>query len=205
MCKTRALLIITPLFVAQMIWLFSGLTGVETALGAMAVYWLTCLALSVYFIGAASLKSLFRRPPLRWQTLLWALLPVALVVFGSFAKDLPYLTPRLLALSAVFALINASSEELFWRGAFLHNFPTDHRFAIFYPLVFFTLWHVAIILIPGVNIQGGAKSLLGGAAIMGLIWGLLGWKTRSIYLSTLSHFGVNFFAFTGVMLANANT
>ena len=130
---------------------------------------------------------------------------MALVTLGSFVKDIPALTPRLLALSAIFALINATSEELFWRGAFLKHFQKDARFAVGFPLLFFTLWHIALVQIPGVQIQGGAISLLGGAAAMGLIWGWLSWSTRSIYLSTLSHFGVNFFAFTGVILANTTT
>jgi len=45
-------------------------------------------------------------------------------------------------------------------------------------------------------------ALIGGAAILGLFWAILTWRTKSIYLSTLSHIGVNMLALPGVFLTN---
>ncbi|WP_428539543.1 CPBP family intramembrane glutamic endopeptidase [Profundibacter sp.] len=112
------------------------------------------------------------------------------------------LSPRILLLATLFAIINGTAEELFWRGAFIQHFPQNARYAVIYPLVLFTAWHIALALIKGVHYQGGALALIGGAAIMGLLWSVLAWRTKSIYLSTLSHIGVNMMAFPAVLLAN---
>jgi len=204
----KTLLVATPLIVLLLIYLFPALThslgsprGVAIAL---AIYWgVVCFGFGLTIIGPRNPKRLYARPKTaNALNLALAILPVALVFFAAFLPVTASLSPRILLLATLFAIINGSAEELFWRGAFIRHFPQDARYAIIYPLVLFAAWHIALALIKGAQYQGGAVVLVGGAAIMGLLWGVLAWRTKSIYLSTLSHIGVNMMAFPAVLLAN---
>ncbi len=210
--KQKTLLVATPLIVLLLICLFPALThSLGTARGvgiALMLYWGgVCYGFGLAMVGRKNLKRLYARPDnLRSKAntlnLALAILPVALVFFTAFLPTATGITPRILLLAALVAVINATAEELFWRGAFLVRFPQNARYAIVFPLVLFVAWHIALALIKGGHYQGGAVALLGGAAIMGLIWAILAWRTKSIYLSTLSHIGVNLLALPGVFLTN---
>ena len=210
--EQKTLLVITPLIVLVLIYLFPALThSLGTSRGlliALGVYWGgVCIGFGVLMIGHRNLKHLYARPKNLWArsnglNLALAILPVILVFFAGFLPVLASLSPRIFLLAIAFAIINGAAEELFWRGAFITRFPSDVRFAIIFPVVLFTVWHIALALVKGATYQGGPVALIGGAAIMGLVWAVLTWRTKSIYLSTLSHIGVNMLAFPGVLLAN---
>lgn len=213
--STRQKLIMagTPLIVVSLIYLFPALTNslgiAHGSLIAFAVYWgVVCIGIGSLLIGPLGLKHLYTRPKNLWSkanilNILLTLLPVVLVFVAAFIPTISTITPRIMLLATLFAIINGTAEELFWRGVFLRWFPQDIRFAIFYPLVLFTTWHIALALIKGVHYQAGVLGLIGGAAIMGLVWAILTWRTKSIYLSTLSHIGVNMLAFPTVLLGNS--
>ena len=204
----KTLLVATPLIVLLLIYLFPALThslGKSRGLAiSLAIYWgVVCFGFGLSIIGPRNLKRLYTRPKTaNTLNLALAILPVLLVFFAAFLPVVTTLTPRILLLATLFAIINGTAEELFWRGAFLRHFPHDPRYVIAYPLVLFSTWHIALTLIKGAQYQGGALTLIGGAAIMGLLWGILAWRTKSVYLSTLSHIGVNMMAFPAVLLAN---
>jgi membrane protease YdiL (CAAX protease family) len=202
----NTLLVATPLIVLVLIYLFPALThslGNPRGLAiALAIYWgVVCFGFGLSIIGPRNLKRLYARPKTALNLAL-AILPVVPVFFAAFLPVMASLSPRILLLATLFAILNGSAEELFWRGAFIRHFPQDARYAILYPLVLFTAWHIALALIKGAHYQGGALALIGGAGIMGLLWGVLAWRTKSIFLSTLSHIGVNMMAFPAVLLAN---
>lgn len=204
----KTLLVATPLIVLLLIYLFPALThslGRSRGMAiALAIYWgAVCFGFGLTIIGPRNLKCLYTRPKTaNALNLALAILPVMLVFFAAFLPITATLTPRILLLATLFAIINGTAEELFWRGAFIRHFSQDARYAVAYSLVLFTTWHIALALIKGANYQGGALALIGGAAIMGLLWGILAWRTKSVYLSTLSHIGVNMMAFPAVLLAN---
>ena len=50
--------------------------------------------------------------------------------------------------------------------------------------------------------QGGVASLVGGAFFMGVLWGLVAYKTRSIKVVTIANIIADFFAFTGLIYEN---
>jgi len=197
----KILLVATPMIVLLLIYLFPVLThslGNPRGLAiSLAIYWgVVCFGFGLSIIGPRNLKRLYARPKTaNALNLALAILPVLLVFFAAFLPVVTTLTPRILLLATLFAIINGTAEELFWRGAFLRHFPQDARYAVAYPLVLFTTWHIALALIKGAQYQGGALTLIGGAAIMGLLWGVLAWRTKLIYLPTLSHIGVNMMAF----------
>jgi hypothetical protein len=66
-----------------------------------------------------------------------------------------------LGIALLYALINGTVEELFWRGAFVFTFPDDILRGYFFPTVFFGRWHVALYVIKGMKFQGGFAALVG--------------------------------------------
>lgn len=208
----KTLLVLSPVVVMVLIYLFPTLTHVfdrtRGLIIAFVLYWVgICFVMGLVFTRPVRFGKLYARPAGFGTAdyivlLLLTCLPVLLVFMISFLPNMTGATPKLLALAALLALINGTLEELFWRGAFISQFLHSFRFAVLYPLVLFTAWHISLGLIKGASFHGGIFALLAGAAIMGLLWGWLTWKTKSIYLSTLSHIGVNFFAFTEVLHSN---
>jgi membrane protease YdiL (CAAX protease family) len=50
--------------------------------------------------------------------------------------------------------------------------------------------------------QGGFAALVGGAALMGFIWGFVAYKTKSLRAVTIAHVAANFFAFSAMIYDN---
>jgi len=177
-------------------------------LAALSTYWfIVCLPLSIYVIGPQSLFALYKpaRPVSPRTTTLHALLlafPVALTFVVAFLPKVGIVGAGVLVLAAVFALINGIVEELLWRGAFTHVFPQRIHLAYFFATLLFAAWHIAMALAQGVQYEGGAASLIGGALLLGMIWGFVAWRTKSIGLVTISHVLTNLFAFTGLIHDN---
>ncbi len=55
------------------------------------------------------------------------------------------------------------------------------------PAAGFALWHLAPQSVVPSTYPGGVYSFVGGAALWGLLWGWVAWRTRSIRWTTLSH------------------
>lgn len=91
--------------------------------------------------------------------------------------------------------------KLFWRGIFNKVF-NNICLAYIYPTIFFGIWHIALYFAKGIVYQGGFASLFGGAFFMGLLWGWVAYKTKSIKIVTVAHIITNFFAFTGMIFEN---
>lgn len=209
--RQKLLLCASPVWVIVMIIIFPLLTyhfgNLRGFLAALFVYWFVlCLGFGLAMTGPENLANIYRRPAIsnrhQYLNLALAIFPVFMVFFAVFLKDIAVFSLQVYALAALIALINGSLEELFWRGAFLQNFPKNWRLAVAFPWVLFTTWHIALALSYGVSYEGGATALIGGAGFLGLIWAFISWRSRSIFLSSLSHIAVNFFAFSGLIYAN---
>lgn len=168
-------------------------------------YWLLwCIGLPLWALSPRTLISLLRpsREPdnsggkIYW-TIVW--LP-ALGTFGAvFLKYAVLARPVHLLLALLFALVNAPLEEILWRGLYAVRFHRSLFFGYLYPAIFFGLWHLALYFSAGNLLSGGLASLVGGAFVMGLIWGWVAWKTRSLFSVCIAHALANFFAFTGYL------
>lgn len=101
-----------------------------------------------------------------------------------------------------FALINGTLEEMFWRGVFNRVFYNKILLAYIYPTIFFGIWHIALYYAKGIEYQGGFASLVGGSFFMGILWGWIAYKTKSIKVIATAHVITNFFAFTGMIFEN---
>ena len=54
----------------------------------------------------------------------------------------------------------------------------------------------------GVSFLGGALALVGGAGVMGIIWGYVMFKTKNIKIAICAHVITNFFAFSQLIYFN---
>lgn len=130
-----------------------------------------------------------------------AFLPViatGIIVFIPTVQKAPALV---FLIAIVYALINGTMEELFWRGIYNNGF-SQISVAYVIPTLLFSLIHVAFALAKGIVYHGGNITLLGGAAFMGILWGFVAYKTKSIKYTTLAHIATNFFAFSGLIYDN---
>ena len=124
------------------------------------------------------------RPAVLWLVLL--VVPVA----GGFATvllpALPQATLGVVALAWLIAVVNASLEELFWRGVYIRLFPGRLVAGFLYPAALFALWHVS-----PTSVRGSAAVLVSAAAYLGLAYGWIAYRTGTIRYTVLAHIAVN--------------
>lgn len=133
---------------------------------------------------------------------LTAFLPVLPVCVIAFIPVIKAESTAPIIIAFFYAIFNGFIEELFWRGLFNKVFDDNIIFAFIYPTVMFSGWHIALILVKGMVYTGGNIALLAGASFMGVLWGFIAYKTKSVRYTTVAHIITNFFAFSGLIYEN---
>jgi hypothetical protein len=144
-----------PVLIATTYAAFQGLVGwLGERWGYLAgflFFWLVwCAGFSLWAIGPRGLAAVLRdaRPRLPRPQLLWLTL-LAVPVAGGFATvllpDLPRATLAVVAVAWLIAGVNATLEEVFWRGVYIRLFPGRPVAGWRYPMVTRSgeAWHVA--------------------------------------------------------------
>ena len=126
-------------------------------------------------------------------------LPVCIIAFIPVIKAGAIVS---IIIAFFYAVLNGFIEELFWRGLFNKAFDDNIIFAFIYPVIMFAGWHIALTLVKGMTYTGGNISLLAGASFMGVLWGFVAYKTKSVRYTTVAHIITNFFAFSGLIYEN---
>ena len=161
-------------------------------LGGFLFFWLFwCAGFSLWALGIDGVKAVLRdaRPRLPRPQVLWLVLLAAPVVGGFATRLLPTLpraTIAVVTLALLIAVVNASLEELFWRGVYIRLFPGRLITGWLYPAALFALWH----LVP-TSISGFAVDLLAGAAFLGLVYGWVAQRTGTIRYTIVAHIVLN--------------
>lgn len=110
------------------------------------------------------------------------------VVGATTTELLPHrtlVTRPVLATMIGSAAVNATTEELLWRGMFLELFPEDVVRGSLWPLAGFSLWHLAPqIVFPS---HRGRWAFVAGAAVVGAASAGLSWRTRGLRWVLLPH------------------
>lgn len=154
-------------------------------------YWIFwCYLIPFLILKPAGLASLFKKNNLSAFIYGLLLIPIIIAFLGiPFRPYLFKLTPLIAIVSLLSALVNGTGEELFWRGIYSEHFPNDLVWGYLYPTLMFALWHLS----PRAVQSAGAStfSFLLGALLMGLCWGFIAWKTKSIRWTVISHIIVN--------------
>jgi uncharacterized protein len=161
-------------------------------LGGFLFFWLFwCAGFSFWALGIDGVKAVLRdtRPRLPHPRVLWLVL-LAVPVAGAFATvllpDLPRATVPVVALAWLIAIVNASLEELFWRGVYIRLFPGRLVAGWLYPAALFALWHLAT-----TSVRGSALVLVGAAAYLGLVYGWVAYRTGTIRYTIIAHILLN--------------
>jgi len=163
----------------------------------MATYWSLLLALCAISLGRTGLLRILKTA--RPARMLWILLALPVVLafcFGPFRQRIAVVTPLVVTLSFVLAAINASLEEIFWRGVYIDRFA-DLWKGYIYPAVGFAVWHFAPQSI--LPYSHGRVAFVASALLLGLCWGIAAFRTKSVRWTVLSHLLVDFSGF-GVLV-----
>ncbi|MHC1685182.1 MAG: CPBP family intramembrane glutamic endopeptidase [Clostridiaceae bacterium] len=211
--KKFVLIGVVPIICISMMILIPFLTNRmgKTAgyIAGFCIYWfIFCLPASLYSCNEfGKLREIYiQRSNITTATrniyYLLAFIPCIATFFVVFKEFAPIVEFQVLAIALLFAVINGTFEEMFWRGVFNKVFNNNIFLAYIYPSAFFGIWHIALYLAKGMVYQGGFASLVGGSFFMGVLWGWVAYKTKSIKVITVVHIITNFFAFTGLIYQN---
>jgi len=195
-----ALLIAPPALLASMYPAYQGFVSLIGPKGGYLAgflfYWVFwCLLFPLWALGPRGLREVFRdvRPRLgrpAWLGLVLLAMPPILGFSTAFPRALKEAAANLgliISLSALIALVNATLEELLWRGAYVAAFPKSIWLGYLYPALGFAAWHLAPLSVRPSAMPGGAGGFVAGAFFLGLCWGWVAWRTGSIRWTVVSH------------------
>jgi membrane protease YdiL (CAAX protease family) len=167
-------------------------------LGGFLFYWIFwCLLFPTWILGPRRVPALFGmraappRPSSRLDFLLLAV-PPAVGYSLAFPRALARADKKIVLASALQALVNASAEELLWRGTYQAVFPKSLALGYLYPTVGFAVWHYAPQVVFPSRYPGGATSFVLSAGLFGLLWGRVASRDGSIGRSVVSHVLLDF-------------
>jgi len=156
-----------------------------------AVYWASCWAAAAALVGPRRLRRLWLvpEPPLPAPLALSTAVLLTPPLGGLATQWIPHARasgPVAVAVTAGVGTINALAKETFWRGIPVANFPHDPVGGWLWPAIGFTAWH----LVPLSLRPSGTRrrtSLLAGAAVIGLGYGWMALRTRSLAITGPAH------------------
>lgn len=154
------------------------------------VYWgVWCVAVPLFLLGPGRVRGLFtaRRAWLAqpwWLGILLLLFPPLGAIATRFIPEVGDATGAMIGTALAIAVVNATMEELLWRGVFISYWPGSWALGVLYPSIGFGLWHLAPQIIhPGASPVG----FVIGSIVIGLCWGWVAWQTGSLRATTISH------------------
>ncbi len=189
--KQKIALSVSPVLCVFMFFVFQGLAlliGKELAwYVGLFIYWVIfCIAVPVLLIGKKKVLSKFKYKSTTFMNWLIAAIPVIFTLIGVFF--VLEKVERTLAQSLVWigmGIGNGVFEEILWRGTYSELFPTSKLIGWLWPSIWFSIWHLG----PGSLSQNRPLVMLvAGALFYGLCWGWVSYRTKSILLTTSSHF-----------------
>jgi membrane protease YdiL (CAAX protease family) len=163
-------------------------------------YWAVIVLISYKTLGKDDFVKLFGKPE---RKPLWIVLSlvVGLIPLPIFLMNLElFNSPLIVAFWLVFAIINPFCEQVYWRGFMLSSLPFSKTASVLYSTLFFVLSHP---LMWGV-FSVGNRSWMAWASIamMGIVWGAVYIKTKSLRWCLISHFLVNIFNLSVFVMLN---
>ncbi|EYD76449.1 hypothetical protein Rumeso_01870 [Rubellimicrobium mesophilum DSM 19309] len=193
-------LLATPVLAALLL----GLGTILPPLGAWALgllaYWAGLgAALRAFSDGDTLAELAVARSPGWLVTLFLALPPILLGAATLRLLGREPLPLHVLLAAGLGAIVNATLEELFWRGALL---PRATPRAAAGALGLFTLFHLAWLGALGLETGAGPLAPVLAALALGGVWTAARLVTGTVGAGILGHAAVNLFAFAGVAARN---
>jgi len=156
---------------------------------ALPVYWLVfCLPVIAVHIWPQRGDIFTERLAWRnWWVPILLLVQVLAIAALLFVPHTAMLTTHAAMLAAIIGLINAPLEETAWRGGFLRVFVDKRRLGFWLAWILSTAIHLPLLLGAGLTFGGAWPVLVGVAALLGLFWGWLVWRTGSVFWTSMAH------------------
>ena len=189
-----------PLLYGLILWLSAALSPLlGWALGLVAYWCVLGGSLLAWADRDWLAEWLLARWPGRLVALLLALPVVALGAMTMRLLGQDPLPAHLIWAAAIGAVVNATLEELFWRGALIPD-PTPRAAAA--SLGLFTLSHAVWLGAVGLETGGPAWAPFAAALALGGVWTASRLLSGTLGAGLLSHAGFNLFAFVMVVALN---
>ena len=156
-------------------------------------YWLVwCLGFSLAMVGWDGFLTAFKdnRPRLttrKWLGAVLLLVPLAFAYLYEFPRAVSEANLLIVLSSFAISIINGTAEELFWRGIYPQIYPKNKWLGYIYPSFGFAVWHFSPQSVFPSSRPGAAVSLVIFALYLGLSWGWVAFRTKSILWTTLVH------------------
>lgn len=213
--KRISLVIMPVVLTLSTLILFSFLANIfslETAFIGYLFYWgFWGVCFPLWLLGRNTLKALFidnttvkRISKCDWVLLaippgLYLFIAVSFIFFRGLIPEmdlpeinLPSSHILLLVFGLMMVLVNGVLEEVTWRGTFISVFPRRKFLGFIYPAVAFSLWHLSPMI--GLFRMRGAANIIETivlGVVLGLCWGRVAWRRKSIKWSVVSHILAN--------------
>ncbi|MCL1878898.1 MAG: CPBP family intramembrane metalloprotease [Defluviitaleaceae bacterium] len=154
------------------------------------VYWSSSFLIVYKSMGKDEIWLLFQKPvgSRGWLALsvLVGLIPLSILLLNL---ELLISFPFVATLWLLFAFINPFFEQVFWRGYLLNNLPFPVGWRVIYSAALFVVSHP---LMWGIfSIANRSWMAMVSLVIMGIVWGVVYVKTKSLRWCYISHFMVN--------------
>jgi membrane protease YdiL (CAAX protease family) len=156
-------------------------------------YWLFwCLTVPFLMISKKGIVDLFRidKPVFGSQqikNIFFLLLPLIFVYSYQFPKVIHQANIIIVISSLLLSIINATAEEILWRGTFLRVLGDNSKVYVLFSSCGFAMWHFAPQIVFDNKQPGGAVSFVAFAFVLGLLFSSVAKDTKSILLTTIVH------------------
>jgi membrane protease YdiL (CAAX protease family) len=193
--KTRTFVLIIPLLLTLscgfVFWLCSLYFSKPAAhIMGFLFYWMFwCVLVPLQTVGWEGIKGMFSACKPHWNVavILCLVLPLVLAYSYAFPRALSNASPVIVVVSLIMAIVNATLEEVLWRGVYIKCFNDNKWIAIVYASAGFAIWHYCPQIIYRNPNPGGAHSFVAFAFILGLLYAFAAYKQQSIFWVTISH------------------
>ena len=172
----------------------------------MSFYWVGwCIGVPTLVRRRSAFGLLASKRPLLvagnwWLVLLYASTLIAPLFIYDTVHGLGLRPALLIALAVPLAIINGVCEELFWRGLFVETFPESVMWSVVVPAILFALWHFAPQLAMP---QASPVRFVLSTLPLGLVYGVVAFRTRSAKWCAVGHSISGILAFGGSTAVSA--
>ncbi len=163
-----------------------------------AFYWAVwCYLIPSIMLGKQGFIGIFREKSPFFSKKNWYLIILLMgtIVGSVFMYYIPNFqtTPLPVILLAVpLSIIAGAGEEILWRGLYIKSFPNQLFLSFLYPTLWFSVQHVSSSLISW---TAATPFFIALTLPLGLVYGLVSFKTESVRWNAIAHILISFFAF----------
>jgi membrane protease YdiL (CAAX protease family) len=200
--KTFLYLIVLPLLListtGSIFYYSASSLGVDWSyLIGFLFYWIVwCYVIPLILLKPHGFYELFKKGAVsifgkhNWylSVLLFATVIGALIIY--FIPNVITAPLPVIILAIPLSIIAGTGEEILWRGLYIRSFPGNLLLSYLFPSIWFSVQHISSQLPEW---SGESLILIASTLPLGLVYGLVAFKTNSIRWNALAHTIISFF------------